>query len=151
MISYIQVLVVDDVRSNRKILSLLLSKRGISNDQAENGVEALAMTEKFNYDIIITDQIMPVMNGIVLASELRKRKYPNIIVGVTGNALDEDVVDFVEAGVDVVLTKPLKLNQLEKLIQFILIYGNESVQKDIKIEEKSNIQSERLLALRQLS
>lgn len=146
-----KVLVVDDVRSNRKILSLLLSKRGIANDQAENGVEALAMVEKFNYDIIITDQIMPIMNGIVLASELRKRKYPNIIVGVTGNALDEDVVDFVDAGVDVVLTKPLKLNQLEKLIQFLLLYGTDSIQKDIRIEEKSGIQSEKLLALRQVS
>jgi CheY-like chemotaxis protein len=146
-----KILVVDDVRSNRKILSLLLNKRGISNDQAENGVEALEMIEKFKYDLVITDQIMPKMNGIVLAAELRKRKYPNIIVGLTGNALDEEIVDFIEAGVDIVMTKPLKYAQLEKLIQFMLKYGTESVQKDIRIEEKSGIKSEKLLSLRQVN
>ena len=47
-----------------------------------------------------------------------------IIIIILGNALDEDVNEFIEAGVDLVLTKPLKLNQLGNLIQFILVYGN---------------------------
>jgi len=78
-------LVVDDVQSNRKILAMLLQKRGIVCDQAENGMQALEKVSKCQYDIIITDQIMPVMNGVDLAKELRKRQYSNIVVGLTGN------------------------------------------------------------------
>ena len=47
-----------------------------------------------------------------------------MIIITLGNAMDEDVSEFIEAGVDLVFTKPLKLNQLGGLIQFILVYGN---------------------------
>jgi hypothetical protein len=78
-------LVVDDVQSNRKILAMLLQKRGIACDQAEDGVQALEKVSKCKYDVIITDQIMPNMNGMDLAKELRKIKYSKIVVGLTGS------------------------------------------------------------------
>jgi CheY-like chemotaxis protein len=72
----LNILVVDDVSSNRKLLSRLLKNRGHYSDMAEDGAVALAMVkqaiaDKNPYDTILLDYEMPVMNGPTTATELR--------------------------------------------------------------------------------
>jgi CheY-like chemotaxis protein len=68
------------------------------------------------YDIVFMDNQMPVMSGLEAMRELRKLGGRDFVVGVTGNALTSDVEEFLEAGADHVLTKPVYQRDLEKML-----------------------------------
>jgi signal transduction histidine kinase/ActR/RegA family two-component response regulator len=116
----LRILVVDDVSSNRKLLSRLLTNRGHYSDTAEDGAVALAMVkqaiaDKQPYDTILLDYEMPVMNGPTAATELRAMGCDVFIVGVTGNMLAEDVAYFRSCGANAVLGKPIKIASLDEI------------------------------------
>lgn len=54
---------------------------------------------------------------------LRKNGFDNLIVGVTGNVLDEDISAFLSAGVDLILSKPLRMNSLQLLLKHVQEMG----------------------------
>lgn len=119
-LSTLNVLVVDDAVSNRKLLTRLLQNAGHSCDQADDGSIALQMVlDKMSlggrYDTVLLDYEMPNMNGPTCAKELRRNGSDAFIVGITGNMLPEDVSYFVSCGANAVLAKPLKLSDLEDL------------------------------------
>ena len=62
------------------------------------------------YDVIMMDFVMPRMNGPDCVRELRRLGYEGLIVGVTGNSMQEDINTFLEAGVNRVMVKPLDIN-----------------------------------------
>ena len=114
------ILVVDDASSNRKLLGRLLKNRGHVFDEAENGQDAvekveLAAQEGRPYDTLLMDYEMPVMNGPDAAKAIRKKGHGVFIVGVTGNLLLEDVKHFRSCGANAVLPKPFAIKELEKL------------------------------------
>lgn len=49
---------------------------------------------------------------------LREKGFDHLIIGVTGNVMEDDVLEFRSAGVDIVLSKPLRLNTLQALVRF---------------------------------
>ena len=120
------VLVVDDVLSNRKLLSTLLQKRNAEVDMAIDGIDALEKVschEDINhYRMIFLDNTMPRMSGLQCTRELRDKGYTNLIIGVTGNTMEEELVEFSNVGADIVLTKPMKPSQLDMLLR----YSNEN-------------------------
>jgi DNA-binding response OmpR family regulator len=65
----------------------------------------------------------------VASTKLRQMGYHNLIVGLTGNAFDDDRKAFIYAGTDLVLSKPLKADQLDALIKFIHATGAQSLFK----------------------
>ena len=79
-------LIVDDVASNCKILGMLLKRRGIKSDSAENGKVAVDMVtaDLEKYHLIFMDNLMPQMNGLEASAELRKSKFPFLIIGLLG-------------------------------------------------------------------
>ncbi len=117
-------LVVDDAALNRKLLIRLLESNGHSCGQAENGQRlietiqgSLTITEqKYQYDCILVDYEMPVMNGPDAVKAIRRIGYTGFVVGVTGNLLPEDVGYFLDCGADAVLGKPFKYRDLEQLL-----------------------------------
>lgn len=125
----LKVLIVDDARSNRKLLMRLLTKRDNVCDEAENGEEAVEMVKAAAsrgdtpYDVILLDYEMPVMNGPTAAKEIQalfssgafEQHQPSFIVGVTGNFMDEDIQYFKQCGANAVLPKPFKIQELENL------------------------------------
>eukprot|EP01035_Chromulina_nebulosa_P025498 gene25498-biopygen16487 len=116
------VLVVDDVPSNRKMLMALLQKNGATEvDTAENGLEAVetALANLQKYDIIFMDNLMPVMNGPEAARRLREEGFGSLVIGVTGNALDADVNEYLSAGADMVLGKPVKMSMLKMVLRHV--------------------------------
>jgi len=115
------ILVVDDVESNRKMMKMLLRREGIVTDVAENGQKAvdLVLNDLNKYCLLLMDNQMPVMNGVDATRILRMSGYRNLIVGVTGNVLEDDVHEYLTAGADLVMFKPLKLNQLSTILAFM--------------------------------
>eukprot|EP00850_Spirogloea_muscicola_P021188 SM000240S08605 [mRNA] locus=s240:98267:103716:+ [translate_table: standard] len=113
-----KVLVVEDNMVNRKILRKLLSSFDIACDEAEDGRKAVEICKSGrSYDMILIDKEMPVMDGHEATRELRAMGIKTPIVGLTGNALDSDRNQFLAAGVDEFLTKPLSRDQLVKLLE----------------------------------
>jgi len=114
-------LVVDDSHFNRKMLARLLTSRGFTCDQAEDGEQAIAVYQDMCErneppDAILMDFEMPVMNGTTATKKLRELGCSCLIVGVTGNILPEDISNFVAHGADDVLAKPLVVETFEALL-----------------------------------
>jgi len=126
-----RLLVVDDAASNRKLLQMLLTRAGFGHiDHAEDGQAAVdychARSEAEQPDIIFMDNTMPNLTGIEASQIIRSRGFKHLIIGVTGNSLDDELDAFVHAGADLVIVKPLRSHSLEMLLQFIREYGFES-------------------------
>ncbi|MFP4486307.1 MAG: ATP-binding protein [Campylobacterales bacterium] len=105
------VLVVDDVPSNRELIVELLKQYGIQTLEAENGAEALRIMDKTLPDLVILDLRMPVMDGYEASRIIRKTKLyaniPIIVLTASVNSLEEERE--VEAlGVDAFLKKPVE-------------------------------------------
>ena len=108
-------LVVEDHPANRQILSLQLQALGIKVWVCENASTALCLIGENRFDLILTDQSMPGMQGAELAKEIRTRGNKEmVIIGVTADiyALDSRH-QFLAAGMNGVLIKPLSLTALE--------------------------------------
>jgi len=101
------ILIVDDVRSNVKMMEMILSKVGFCCDVAFNGQEAVALARLKHYDLILMDNVMPVMNGIEATRTILSFDASTSIVGVTGNVLQHDKDEFLKAGAKLVLEKPI--------------------------------------------
>ena len=111
------VLVVDDSAISIKILSRLLLNAGVTEvSAAHDGNECLEIVRNSsgskNFDLIVMDYEMPVLNGPDATRCLRSMKCTAPIIGVTGNVLAEDKKLFLSAGANMVLAKPLRLCQL---------------------------------------
>lgn len=103
-----QILVVDDNEMNRDVLSRRLERQGHDTRQAQNGKEALSMLRENDFDIVLLDIMMPVMDGYqvleIMKADERLRYIPIIIL----SAVDEidSVVRCIQAGADDYLAKP---------------------------------------------
>lgn len=114
-------LVVDDIDSNRKILTRILEKEGHSTRQAEDGLKALEEYDKAGaegcpFDFIFMDFVMPNLDGPSAVRELRCRGCEVPIIGVTGNVMREDVEAFKGAGANEVMGKPVKAVKLREVL-----------------------------------
>ena len=117
----LNILIVDDALSNRKLLRRLLKLKGHDTAEAENGQIAVDMVRKAeaegkNFDLVLMDYEMPVMIGPVAAQEIRNGGSDVFIIGVTGNLMPEDVSYFRQCGSNAVLPKPFKISELEEII-----------------------------------
>ena len=113
----LKVLVVDDVKSNRKLLKRLLENNGHECDEAGDGRDCVEMALKADsegcpYASILLDYEMPVCDGPTAAQKLRESGIVANIIGITGNVLPDDVQHFKSCGANDVLAKPVKMPQL---------------------------------------
>jgi two-component system sensor histidine kinase EvgS len=136
----IQALVVEDHPASRQILSLQLEALGISAYVCENATIALELLKDHHFDLMLTDQSMPGMQGSELAKQIRSLGNRDlIIIGVTADiyALDSRH-QFLSSGMNGVLIKPLSLGALENEL---MRYFETSQNKPRKNEEYSPISS----------
>jgi len=114
------ILVVEDVQLNRLIVADMLDMLGCTFDMAETGNQALELFEHEQYDIIFCDMGLPDIDGTEVMRNIRKRsdaKATIPIVAVTGHILPEDQQNFLDAGANLVLIKPMTFEQLEQAIR----------------------------------
>ena len=112
------ILVAEDNTVNQTVAKLMLSKLGYKIDIASNGKEALEMSLKNNYSLILMDMQMPVMDGVTATKEIFsiiKENRPKIIA-LTANALDEYKDECTHAGMQGFLSKPLSVEDLAQAI-----------------------------------
>lgn len=117
----LNVLVVDDAASNRKVLCRLLRNNGFQCSEASDGAECVKMMQQCEpedsfFDLILMDYEMPVMNGPMATQKIRNMGHKLPIFGVTGNVMNEDTTLFIMHGADVVLHKPLSIQKLLKAL-----------------------------------
>ena len=108
----LNVLVVDDGDTNRKLIRLLVERFGGKVRMAENGQVALDMTAAANFDVILMDMQMPVMDGYTATAKLRERGYAGPIIALTAHAMKGDREKCEQAGCSGYLAKPVDADQL---------------------------------------
>ena len=111
-----RVLVVDDDRNLRKIISTNLELAGFAVETASDGPEALSMIENLQPDIVLLDLMMPYMDGYEVAKRIRNHQNPSIanvpIIILTAKGETEDKLRGFEAGADDYITKPFGPQEL---------------------------------------
>lgn len=112
MCSVFQVLVVEDDASLRKLMSAALKQNGYEAFTAEDGEKALEMLDKTNIDLIISDIMMPNMDGYELTSQLRRANYDLPILMVTAKESFEDKQKGFMSGTDDYMVKPIDVNEM---------------------------------------
>jgi CheY-like chemotaxis protein len=120
----LKILIVDDIFTNRLLLSELIKSLSHFSVQAENGKQAIDFLEKENFDLVLMDIEMPVMNGIE-TTELIRKTFPspkNVIpiVALTAHNPSLFFDDFSDAGFDELITKPYSLDKIVELINNLL-------------------------------
>lgn len=111
-----QILLVEDTIENQILISHILEKYGAKVSVAENGKVAIGLTEQNNFDLILMDMQMPVLDGFSATSLLRKKGYTKPIISLTAHAMQEDLKKCIDSGCNEVLTKPVTQ---AKLIQTV--------------------------------
>lgn len=114
----LNILIAEDNPINQKLAERVLLKLGYKPDTAINGIEVLSSLEKKAYDLILMDVQMPEMDGLEATRliRLQPEKQP-FIIAMTANAMQEDREICLAAGMDDYISKPIKLDELIKLIK----------------------------------
>ncbi|ELA7357529.1 ATP-binding protein [Vibrio alginolyticus] len=119
--SHRRILIAEDNLMNQKIASFFLDKAGYDYLITSNGQEALeAITKGEEFDAILMDCMMPVMDGLTATKEIRRwekkaGREKTMIIALTASVLEEDIHNCFAAGMDAYLPKPYKSNQLFEL------------------------------------
>ncbi len=112
----LSVLVAEDVAINQVIITRFLEKLGHNATVVENGREAVAAWSSGNFDLVMMDVQMPVMDGLAAARAIRELEQSRgghvPIIAMTAHAMSEDIICCLEAGMDAHLAKPLKKTDL---------------------------------------
>jgi len=115
-ISNKRVLIVEDNEFNRLVANRLLTKYKCLISEAFNGLEAIIKLDSMEYDVILMDIQMPVMNGCEAFEIIRSFKINTPIIALTANASSEEKEKCLKMGFDDYLTKPFKPEDLKLVI-----------------------------------
>ncbi|MBR1645863.1 MAG: amino acid permease [Selenomonadaceae bacterium] len=125
--SKVKLLLVEDNEVNREIATLILTEFGFQLDTAENGkvaYEKVAMSKPGDFDVVLMDVQMPVMNGYEATAKIRQlsnQKLANIpIIAMTANAFTEDIQAAKDAGMDGHIAKPLDIPKMIETLTEVL-------------------------------
>jgi two-component system, sensor histidine kinase and response regulator len=119
VLDHLSVLLVEDNMVNRTLALEMLQRLGCDAMHAGNGVEALDALEKQEFDVVLMDCQMPVMDGLSAARAIRAAEPKGVrvpIVALTGNAMAGDREACLAAGMDDYLAKPFSLTALKGVI-----------------------------------
>lgn len=112
-----RILLADDEKNVRNLLTAALSTHGYEIDAVANGYEAIRQMRVKSYDLIITDYRMPIMDGLELTRKI-KSEYPSVpVLIVTGFG---PVQDFLKVGATACILKPFNVLELQKMVRDIL-------------------------------
>lgn len=116
----LKILVVEDYEDNRILFMMLLENLGYQADAVTNGVEFLEQMAGQDYDMVLMDCQMPMMDGYEATRQLRQREGDQkhtIIIGLTAHAMEGDRQKCLDAGMDDYMSKPVRLEALAEMIE----------------------------------
>ncbi|MEL6921547.1 MAG: ATP-binding protein [Pseudomonadota bacterium] len=108
----LSVLVAEDNRTNRLILRGFLKGTGVHLQEVEHGAKAVEAARKAEFDVVLMDMRMPVMDGETAFNTIRADANPVPVVALTANAMPEDRERYLQMGMDGYLSKPLSKTAL---------------------------------------
>lgn len=121
-----KILIVEDAKDNQEIFQYFLTNSGAYSDIAENGQIAVEKIKNCDYDLVLMDIQMPIMDGLEATRKIRAMGFQKPIIALTAHASVEAKMNCLKIGCDDLITKPVTQ---ETLIQKILF----------TIEEKKNV------------
>jgi signal transduction histidine kinase/CheY-like chemotaxis protein len=131
-IAQLKVLVVEDNVVNQKVARAIFGKIGVKIDVAENGLVGVDMLENGAYDAVFMDLQMPVMDGLTAAKTIvdkynaARRSLP-IMAAMTANVFVEDRARCLEAGLKEFVPKPIRRDDIERVLSLALNVTNKIV------------------------
>ena len=125
--SKMKLLLVEDNMVNREIASLILTEHGFKLDTAENGkeaVEKVSSSKPGEYQVVLMDVQMPVMNGYEATKAIRQLDNPELanipIIAMTANAFSEDIQAAKDAGMNDHIAKPIDIPKMIETLQKVI-------------------------------
>ena len=115
-----RILVVDDTKAIRDVLSELLSFMGYEVVVASSGIEGLYRFLKTSFELVLTDLDMPGIDGYTLALHIKNKSPHTSVVLITGSEAEAAMERSEGSCVDSVLFKPFKLEDIEKTVQRLI-------------------------------
>jgi DNA-binding NtrC family response regulator len=107
-----RVLLVDDEMNMAKTQAKILQRKGYAVDTASNGREALRLLDESDFDVVVTDLKMPVMDGMQLLREMNAKERGCAVIVLTGHGTIESAVEAMQRGAVDYLTKPCNPDEL---------------------------------------
>ena len=128
------ILVAEDDHAIRTLITTKLRQENYTIFVAENGEEALSLMEKHQVDLLISDIMMPVMDGYVLVKTLRETKHTLPILMITAKSQLESLEEAFNLGVDDYMVKPIRLAELVLRVQALLRRAQLETEKVLRFE-----------------
>ena len=138
-----QLLIVDDIKNNRTVLSALLTPLDFAVKEADSGERCLELLKSESFDLIFMDMKMPGISGLEATSQIRKQNLKVPIIAVSASVLQEDSQAFIAAGCNEYISKPINERDiLDCLHRYLpLEWSTKTPQKKV---EKTRIPQEPL-------
>lgn len=120
-LTFAHILVVDDNTTNLQVAQGLMAPYRMKIDVSTSGFEAIEMVRKTHYDAIFMDHMMPEMDGVETARYIRRipgdyyKKVP--IIALTANAMSDAREQFLQAGMNDFVAKPIEMQELHRVIK----------------------------------
>ena len=131
-----QILIVDDDTIILNLLGEFFYRLGYKYRIAGDGLEAISMLEQFSATIVVTDLLMPRIDGMELIREIKKLWPETDIIAITGYSRNFSYTDVIKAGACDFIRKPFKLDELEaKLNRIIRERGYSALLKRLSIRD----------------
>ncbi len=127
------ILVVEDDKNLRKLITTYLQKNKYNTYEATNGEEALNVLDQSYIDLIVSDIMMPKMDGYELIKSLREAKYDVPILIITAKSEIEDKKEGFLLGADDYMVKPIDIEEMLLRVQVLLRRSKSASEKKIQI------------------
>jgi len=115
-----RILIAEDDEANRTLMTRALIGMGHIPVTAENGRHALLISRKEEFDAVLMDIQMPVMDGITAAKTIRKKDKKTPIIAMTAGAIKGDREKCLDAGMNELVEKPIKLSEFNAILKKVI-------------------------------
>lgn len=136
-----KILLAEDNTLNQQVISKLLNRLGYNAVLVEDGKEAVDALNRWEFDLVFMDLMMPILDGVSATKTIRETLPPAkqpVIIALTANSSEEDINSCMEAGMNDFLSKPVELETLEKtLIEHLDLNRLSQTEADSETEEET--------------
>jgi DNA-binding response OmpR family regulator len=120
MIFMKNILIIEDDSKMREGLAELLKEEGYHVESADNGKNGIDKLAEKDFDVVLTDLIMPVMGGMDVLRETKRMRPATHVILITAYATVENAVEAMKSGASDYITKPFKIDEVQTKIRKVL-------------------------------